>query len=316
MEETQWFEEKGSDVEWENVDNCEMSSADWCDDEVSADLPQMAEDMCCDPVGHLHKALRTEWSFKRSPDMDPEIDALISHMMADPEGLVRDRAIALNWWESRAESLDEDKRALHSSLPPHLLPTLGKLHLPLLEEMLHASGHEDLSLMSDLKRGFPVIGEMSAGGVGTPRPGGIRKGGKEARGLVPDLEEFRRQCREINAQTLRRAKPSPHAQEIWRKTRREIEKGIIQNVRPIQEVDIDNILLVERFGVEQLDSERNLKIRPIDNYRSNGANDQTVFWVDFYTCPLKQPVVFSLHGWIPCLGIIVAGVESSAHIGR
>ena len=43
-------------------------------------------------------------------------------------------------------------------------------------------------------------------------------------------------------------------------------------------MDLDNILLVERFGVEQLDSEGNLKIRPIDNYRSNGANDQTVAW--------------------------------------
>ena len=51
-------------------------------------------------------------------------------------------------------------------------------------------------------------------------------------------------------------------------------KGIIQHVRPIQEVDLDNILLVERFSVEQLDSEGNLKIRPIDNYRSN--DDQTV----------------------------------------
>ena len=57
-------------------------------------------------------------------------------MTADPERLVRDRAIALDWWESRAESLEEDRRALNSSLPPHLLPTLGKLRLPLLEEML------------------------------------------------------------------------------------------------------------------------------------------------------------------------------------
>ena len=75
--------------------------------------------------------------------------------------------------------------------------------------------------------------------------------GVQARGLLPDPEEFRRRCREINVQTLRRAKPSPHAQEIWRKTKREIEKGIIQHVRPIQEVDLNDILLVESPGVGQ-----------------------------------------------------------------
>ena len=257
-------------------------SADRCDHEASADLPQMADDVCCDPVDHLHKSLKTEWRFKRSPDLDPEIDELINHMTTDPERLVRDRAFALDWWESRAANLDADRRALRSSLPPHLLPTLGKLHLPLLEEMLHAARHEDLSLMSDLKKGFPVIGEMTAGGVGTPRPGGLRRGGKDAKGLVPDLEEFKRRCREINDQTLRRAKPSPHAQEIWRKTKKEIEKGIIQHVIPLQEVDLNSILedlhnyrssasASRRHHHRSSDSEGNLKIRPIDNYRSNGS---------------------------------------------
>ena len=50
------------------------------------------------------------------------------------------------------------------------------------------------------------------------------------------------------------------------------------NLRLLEEVDLSEVLLTERFGVVQPTADGGSKVRPIDNYCANGANDQTVCW--------------------------------------
>ena len=55
----------------------------------------------------------------------------------------------------------------------------------------------------------------------------------------------------------------------------EAQHRVHMNLRPLEEVDLSGeVLLTERLGIRAA----NGKVRPIDNYHANGANDQTVCW--------------------------------------
>ena len=113
---------------------------------------------------------------------------------------------------------------MEGEVPKSLRSTMGKLHLPLLEEMLRHSGHPDVDLPKALREGFPFTGTLHMGGVGRGRPGGVRGHGKPANGWRPDLEELRSKCQVINEETLRRAhaaRADPEGSEkVWEKSRR------------------------------------------------------------------------------------------------
>ena len=190
------------------------------------------------------------------------------------------RAAALHYWTARAQQLEEERASMQESLPDHLQSTAARLHIPLrlLTELLEAAHHYDQDLIEHLTHEFPVIGEMTAGGQGKAAPGGVLRAGKQAHGRVRDLQSFKQRCRKINEATIARARPGPHAEELWRKTVQEVHKGHVRNIRSLDEVDLDSILLAERFGVEQVNAKGITKVRPIDNYKSNHANDQTVAW--------------------------------------
>ena len=231
-----------------------------------------------EPVQHLHAAVDKKWAFRQAPILDREVEDLIRQIVHEPDNLMKKRAAALQYWTARAQQLDKERTSMLESLPDHLQSTTGRLHVPLLKELLEAADHHDQDLIEHLTHGFPVIGEMTAGGQGKAAPGGVLRAGKQAHGRVPDLQSFRQRCRRINEATIARAQPGPHAEELWRKTVQEIHKGHICNIRTLDDVDLDSILLTERFGVEQVNTEGIIKVRPIDNYRSNHANDQTVAW--------------------------------------
>ena len=73
------------------------------------------------------------------------------------------------------------------------MPTIGKIHLPLLYEMLAAAGHEDVDLIDDMVAGFPVTGAMHTGGIGRRVEGGRGARGRPMKGVVPDVLELRAQ---------------------------------------------------------------------------------------------------------------------------
>ena len=64
----------------------------------------------------------------------------------------------------------------------HMQSTTGRLHIPLLAELLEAARHHDQDLLDDFRHGFPVIGEMTAGGPGKAGSGRALRAGKQAHG--------------------------------------------------------------------------------------------------------------------------------------
>ena len=230
-----------------------------------------------DPVEHVQCAAGLQWPCFSLRELDEDVLTNIRSLAHDAAGISKRRLCALSFWERRAVELEPQRQAFMSELPPRMAATVRKLHIPLLAEMCSAAGHEDARLTSDIVRGFPVVGAMDAGGVGTRVAGGLRTGGRPAGGHVPDLAALRAQCRQRNEETLRRATPGPHAAGVWQRTKKERAAGTVGPFVPIEQVDLDEVLLVRRFGVVQ-DSPLGQKVRPIDDFKGNDANAYTVAW--------------------------------------
>ena len=168
-------------------------------------------------------------------------------------------------WRQRASALDGERSAWKRDLPHKLAPTLGKLHVPLLREMLRAAEHDDRDFLVDLMQGFPVSGPVHAGGIGRAfqRPRLVH--GRPVLGEAPRLEDLQQHCWAINQRTLAKAAPGPFAREVWEKHKQELRAGKVGPPLPLQAVDLHNVLLVERFGVQEI-REGRLKVRIIDNF--------------------------------------------------
>ena len=117
------------------------------------------------------------------------------------------------------------------------------------------SGHSDTSYVSDLVQGFPVTGSLPSGGNGITIPGGQRVHGKPGLGGPNDLNELRQECGARNRSTLKAAQvpTTPQefqlAEETWTKLQQDITNGYIGEPVDIETLDLENILLVDSFGV-------------------------------------------------------------------
>ena len=181
-------------------------------------------------------------------------------------------------WRLRAEALEVERKRMSASLPERLMPTIGKIHLPLLYEMLAASGHEDVDLIDDMVAGFPVRGAMHTGGIGRRVEGGRGARGRPMKGVVPDVMELRAQCSRINRETLAKAEPDKELGDtIWEKTLDECRRGVIGPLQRVRDVDLSDVLLVHRCGIAQW-KDGVKKVRMIDDYRSNAANQFAIAW--------------------------------------
>ena len=65
------------------------------------------------------------------------------------------------------------------------------------------------------------------------------------------------------------------------KTKEEVAAGKVNRTMPISEVDLDEVLLVRRFGVEQY-GPRGRKVRCVDDFRTNEAKSYAVMWETVY----------------------------------
>ena len=229
------------------------------------------------PTDHVQRATATPAEFLKEHILDGEILRNIDKLIGDTAQVMSDRAAALAYWEARAVALEPARRRWRLGLLDHVRPILGKLHFPLIAEMLRAAGHQYEEFLADLQRGFPVAGPIHAGGVGTPDPAGRLAHGRPAQGRCPDLELLKTQNCEINRTTIRSAKPGKEAAAVWPKHKQEINIGKAGPAVPVEEANLSDILLVERFGVEEWRSGV-LKVRIIDNFRKNGVNSYASLW--------------------------------------
>ena len=71
-------------------------------------------------------------------------------------------AAELRKWVGRARALEVEEMDLKAKIPKHCKAILRKKRLCLFREMLVASGHEDISIVDDIKGGFAISGPRPA----------------------------------------------------------------------------------------------------------------------------------------------------------
>ena len=215
--------------------------------------------------------MATNYEFCQAIKLDDDLVRNIEAISRDPVAVQVRRRRAFEFWEGRAKKLEPLRQKVARGLPRRMQATVKKLHLPLLAEMCTAADHEDTNLVADIMFGFKVTGTLDAGGVGQWIEGGVGTHGRPLHNNVPDLQELRSRCAEINARTLQNARPDALAESVWSKVKEEIKEEKIGKPVPVDDVDLDRILLVHRFGIEQVSSTGS-KLRCIDNFAKNEAN--------------------------------------------
>ena len=122
---------------------------------------------------------------------------------------------------------------------------------------MDAAGHSDDNFVNDLREGFPLTGVLGIGGLGTDIPGGQRSHGRPGLGGSPPLSGLRSQCREINELTIGRAVVSrPRtaeqwavAHDVWQQVEKDVNLGRAGSPRPLESVNLGDVLLVNSFAI-------------------------------------------------------------------
>ena len=129
------------------------------------------------------------------------------------------------YWTKRKQELAALNKQAYDMLPEDKRPTVGKLDMFLIDEMIHKAGHTDVDYVRDLFQGFPTTGALQSGGCGEHIEGGQRVHGKPGLGGPDPISELQEMCGVRNQSTLKSAKartPKTEeelilAQETWSK---------------------------------------------------------------------------------------------------
>ena len=158
---------------------------------------------------------------------------------------------------------------------------MGKEDIFLLEDMLTHSGHGDHSYIQDMVAGFPVTDAIPSGGCGTPIPGGQRVRGKPGLGGPEPIAQLKKHCGDKNHATIKAAEArAPHTEEdqllaveTWKTFQQDVERGYAGAPQELDAVNLEEILLVDSFGVWERHSNSDWKVRVLNNFRANSVND-------------------------------------------
>ena len=241
---------------------------------VDALLANVERVVVMTPLDHLDWALALPlcMGFSRPPEMLRR--AVHRGRAFGHRGLEAHRQKTLASWFERKRVLDPAWRHLWGLLPSHVCEVLGpKRNLLLLREMLVSAGYADESLVDDLARGFPLIGEL-------PRSGTLPEVS------YPSVEETREsllwQADWRNDEILRRVAASfvsdvEVAAELDAKSQSEVESGKASEV-PLAKV-VKRCVVTPRFPVDEGWRWKNddwvRRVRCIDDFTASFINAAT-----------------------------------------
>ena len=101
-----------------------------------------------------------------------------------------------------------------------------------------------------------MVGGLPYSGIGEP--------GEEA--ALKDVEALRRSCYARNGTLLAALREDAHSTELLENTLNDAKRGRLSQPRPIDECDLDAVLLHPRFGVVQERCDGSNKLRAIDHF--------------------------------------------------
>ena len=134
------------------------------------------------------------------------------------------------------------------------------------EVLAARTGFVDEEAPNLFRDGANMIGWLRATGIGTPH---MYPAPSDGEALL--ASRYERNCRLL--ETLSADK---HAVELVKQMEEDAKVGRMSQPVPIEQVDLQNVLLASRFGVEQgVREDGTPKIRAVDNETDNGLNEAT-----------------------------------------
>ncbi|CAE7225449.1 RE2 [Symbiodinium sp. CCMP2592] len=195
------------------------------------------------------------------------VDSLPAHLdscidlvsKAPPSAIVERRKQWLDKWTARAAEIGVRPDPIWEVEDPHMREVLRSKRLQLLDEIIASEGYEDVSLASDIRSGFDLVGTSPVSNV---LPGKVSPAS-----LHPD-DVSAAAGRANEALQMSLGSSGDHATDLklWEKTMQEVDRGWL--VGPYGWDDLpDGYVVSHRFPLWQHD-----KLRPIDDYSRSGVN--------------------------------------------
>eukprot|EP00434_Breviolum_minutum_P030988 symbB.v1.2.027406.t1/scaffold2802.1/size122644/2 len=187
------------------------------------------------------------------------IEAVEAHNGLSEVEIAKDRLKQVLHWNNRAKALQEREDELKASLDPIVASTIRQKRLLLFEEMLKAASYPDLDVLSELKLGSNLVGNIPVTGVLPCK-------------FVPatsSIDSLHAQASFVRGRANRLASSSgsPSVDEsVWNQTLSEVSEGWIHGPIPLNQIP-KSAPITRRFGITQGE-----KIRLIDDYSMSGVN--------------------------------------------
>ena len=190
------------------------------------------------------------------------------------------------------EFIDQEEK-LKSSLDDHCKKILASKKLVLFREMLRECGHADVTIASDISRGFSLMGDLPKSGVFADRAS-----------FATLTKEQVKSTAKLNRMAIFNGVKAPMDEEItqgvYDATIKELEQGWLRGSIDPKDLGPHSIV-TRRFGVKQSSTEsdgtRSVKIRPIDDFTeslvnlTNGSDESiTIHGVDFIVASICERI--------------------------
>lgn len=189
------------------------------------------------------------------------VDFVASHSMYE---VAKHRHDTLEYWLSRAKTLNVSEKALHEGLPPSLQSILSPKRLLLWKEMLEFYSYPDVAVFEEVVNGTCLAGAA-------PVVPAFDACFKPARLTMKELACTAKSSRNALLETIRTSGDPEIDQTVMQKTLEELECGWLEGPIPLDELP-DDAVVSRRFGIKQSSGDV-LKIRLIDDFSASGVND-------------------------------------------
>eukprot|EP00435_Cladocopium_sp_Y103_P070288 s2538_g35.t1 len=175
------------------------------------------------------------------------------------ESMAKERTAELRRWASLVEELKGREAAIRSEMSNRRSTVLKDKKLALFEKLICESGHQDLTLVSDLARGFDLTREP-------PRSGVFQNHLRPAKVSCENVRSLAKLSKDSILRTVTSSGDGELDSSLWEATRKEVKKGFLEGLLNVAELPV-GFLLTKRFPVKQKN-----KVRPIDDYKANMGN--------------------------------------------
>ena len=139
----------------------------------------------------------------------------------------------------------------------------------MVRELIAATGHPDETLPDVLLSGFPLLGRL-------PRSGARAE--PCAPGEYDSEVQLREQRKEKNREVIAAIRPSEWDVDLLMETTKDCDAGLMTDLRPLQESDLENVTLTRRLPVREtrITSEGLVeRTRVVDHATESGLNPAT-----------------------------------------